>query len=425
MKLNINLRTFEDRYYLILCVLSGSIFFSYSVSSLCAILLVLNSISAPSKKVSTFFKKERVLYFFGMIGLLYSISFFSSSDTSNINLWTQKLLYFLPLLGLGPGYTTLSRTRLNILFKLTILSVLLFFAYSVYFQTSLAIAYSNNTQFIPLLKDILSRIQNARLNTGLVHVAYVSNFAGVLALLVWKKGLFKSIGLKILLSLLFCLFLVLLQARTNIISFILACLLFIPFLLAKEKSYKQAGVKLSLVLIIGAIIFVSIPENIKSRFAQLANYEFEYQNSSESFNSVNTRAALWSIALELINEKPILGQGLGDAQTVYHEKFKEKNFTHGLNKKFNCHNQYLETILSLGLVGLIALIAPLLFLARILFLKRKILELVILLYFIGSIAAESMLERHWGLMFLNFHLLLIVLSYRLHHKEEAIKESEK
>lgn len=70
---------------------------------------------------------------------------------------------------------------------------------------------------------------------------------------------------------------------------------------------------------------------------------------SSDYSSVNGRLELWNAALNMFFENPILGQGLG-SYNVY-------NYNQGTGQLQFAHNQYLQFLPEVGIVGSVVLVA--------------------------------------------------------------------
>ena len=79
-------------------------------------------------------------------------------------------------------------------------------------------------------------------------------------------------------------------------------------------------------------------------------------NATKKTNSSSgARQAIWGVALNLIKDKPILGYGTGDGKQVLLDAYKERGLNTLYEKKYNTHNQFLQTGLSLGVIGFLFL----------------------------------------------------------------------
>lgn len=138
----------------------------------------------------------------------------------------------------------------------------------------------------------------------------------------------------------------------------------------------------------------------------------------------DVRFSLWENAVIVWKEKLIFGQGIGDSKDRLLEVHKERNIEDAVKKKYNCHNQFLETATQTGLVGL----AILLLVFAIPFYqsikkKQELLFLFLMICFINFMF-ESMLQRLAGVVFFAFwYSFLWFVYYRDEDKEETTSSS--
>lgn len=172
-------------------------------------------------------------------------------------------------------------------------------------------------------------------------------------------------------------------------------------------------------LIIGSVIITKSFPKILNRFKGTTDLSFQYNNKNvenhfneeydqSKWNGTSTRAAIWSSAFEIWRTKPILGTGLGDRNVSLMKKYEENQFWYGLATQKNTHNQYLDVLLSMGIVGLILFVVVLFIYPIQLFLKQK-QGFSIGVYALLAICfiTENMLDRYQGLVFIGFILPLV------------------
>jgi O-antigen ligase len=101
----------------------------------------------------------------------------------------------------------------------------------------------------------------------------------------------------------------------------------------------------------------------------------------------------------------LLGVGIGDEQATLQKEFQSNGFTYAADHQLNCHNQFLQTWLGTGILGLLVLIAlvslPFLF-------QPSVFSLGFCTLLIFNFMVESLLERQIGLFFFTFFYLLLL-----------------
>jgi len=201
-------------------------------------------------------------------------------------------------------------------------------------------------------------------------------------------------------------FMLLLQARINLIALFMVIVLAALFLAWKRKAYLWLA--LPLVPVLGLTLFLSFAsEEMQSRYFQFP--DFSYDISGENFNSATYRLAEWKCAGDVIGEHFWLGTGIGDSQQALLDSYRDNEFWQGLEKRYNAHNQYIETSLAGGIIGLALMLIMLFYYCYRAFRQMDYLALSGLIFLLICLLTESMFERMWGVLFfaMIFPLLLM------------------
>lgn len=219
-------------------------------------------------------------------------------------------------------------------------------------------------------------------------------------------------------SLLFLsIFLVLLSSK----SLIFLGALLLSFSLLKHLPFSWPKKILSLaVVFIGLISFISqtpIADRFKDVFSSklelIQQDSFTYRSD---FDGLNMRLTFWRFALEILEEDEawIFGVGPGDSQARLVEKYK----THGIYlgnpnlgdigyQKTNTHNQFVETSLKSGIIGLLVLVTLFILVLIKSQQSKNILLFCFGLIFIWLMFSESVFERQKGLSLFCAGILLL------------------
>lgn len=243
----------------------------------------------------------------------------------------------------------------------------------------------------------------------LMHPGYISTYIGFALLicihLILKKETKKRLLLFTTLAFLFFT-LIMLQGRINILAFFAVVGVGALVLAIQQKAYKWLMLPLVPVVFMAVFIVFASAETRKRYFEMP---DMSYDISGDEFNSATYRLAEWLCASDVIEEYPIIGTGLGDNHEALMTAYKKRKFWSGLEHRFNAHNQYLETTIATGFIGLGLLLALLLGYALIAFRQKNYLVLSCLLFFALSMLTESMLERVWAVnLFAIFFSIMLV-----------------
>jgi O-antigen ligase len=183
----------------------------------------------------------------------------------------------------------------------------------------------------------------------------------------------------------------------------------------KEKKYLE-GVTLILSLLLGVfMIFKFFPKTF-NRFKELAYTQFDYKSmgkeshynmevTKDQWNGANFRMAAWRCGWELFLSSPLKGVDIGDKKDVLMDKYREKDFQFALQTQKNVHNNYLDILYSMGLIGLSCFLAgwvilPLIYARR----KRDGLSTLIILTFAIAWVTEIYFDRSLGGMLTGFFI---------------------
>ncbi len=238
-----------------------------------------------------------------------------------------------------------------------------------------------------------------------MHPGYFSTYIGIAIFTsIWLlKQVKRKWGLYFLIAFFFVM-MVLLQGRINLMALFIVFISGALYYAFKKKAYLWLVAPLLPVLLFAAFVFFG-PEKLKERYLQFP--DFSYDISGRDFNSATFRLAEWSCAMDVIAEHPWLGTGIGDHRTALLEAYRARGFWVGLERKYNAHNQYIETWLMLGVVGVGLLLALLLHYATLAWKEKRFLIFACLLFFSISMLTESMLERAWAIVLFNVFFPLL------------------
>ena len=201
-----------------------------------------------------------------------------------------------------------------------------------------------------------------------------------------------------LLSFWFFLFILLLASRMTILatSFILG-VAFLGWMFFHKKLWQGIGISLIAILLLGFSL-KQLP-GLKKR-TNVTIQRIENQNQKKGVSDV--RVNIWNAAMIAIKRYPIIGTGTGDTQDELVKIYIEEKYERGVKSKFNPHNQYLQTTVTLGVFGGLLLLIYLLLPFRMAFQQKDYLYLLFLALIILSLLTESIFQRQHGTLFFGF-----------------------
>ena len=337
------------------------------------------------------------------------IYLFSLIRVEDFKLASKFIVRSLPLFLLSfafLNYGKFSLGNLKLIFKLFITTLVLLLSFlHIYFIEDII-----NPECTPWM------IRNEIELFTKIHGTYLSMWTGMgVLLLIWyfaksKKRVLTSLIITIVL-IYFLYWQFLLGARMPFFATIIAVFYGITLLLR---------IPLKIVLgfaFIGSIFFTFLmKDKIQAKVQELQNYENaipegKYEITNILISNENVRSVIYHCALQNIKERPILGYGIGQ-DNIELQKCYDSEFSHtDLFKvfSFNSHSQYLQLLLSAGLIGLVLFLISIGIWIRIssesseLYLPFLILALLCFMF-------ENILNRHDGIIFFSFFNSILLLS---------------
>ena len=211
-----------------------------------------------------------------------------------------------------------------------------------------------------------------------------------------------------------------LAGRSMMIMLYLSVFIFVIYYGLKKKKYLESAAIILSIAIGGFLGFKFFPDTF-NRFKDIIYTKFQYdsqateshysnETTADQWNGANFRLAAWQCGWELFKQYPIAGTGLGDKKAKLLEKYKEKNFIIGLRTKRNVHNNYLDLLLSNGIIGLaLFLIAWYILPIREMILTRDYLSLLMMTTFFVAMITEVYLDRSFGGMMFGYFVPLLLI----------------
>jgi len=397
----------DDRTILLFAIVLFSLPFGSKITNhLLGVILIHSVIFAGGKELLHVFK-SKFFWAFASFFLLYALSLNWTSNMGHgmSQLETKFGFFVLPLLVFWNKASIQIKENRTFLLQSFVMGnmVCLIAALMIASRNALLLDswyyLNHNGVEIPLFTYV-------KFSEPFMHPGYLATHFGLAILILLFSMIHRGFRIGKILSITILLIgMLLLQGRINLIA-----LIAVIGILSIHKSI-QLNKKKWLVLPAIPVFFFFLllafgSEKIKERYLQFP--DFSYDISGTDFNSATYRLAEWSCALDVIKVNPILGTGIGDNNTELWEQYQRRGFHVGFERKFNAHNQYLETNLSIGLVGLIVL----LILLGTLFIRgienKNELLIYSLLFFSFCLVTESMFERAWANIL--FALIFPILS---------------
>ena len=418
--------------------------------ALCA--LFLNWIfTTKFKKVIQSISSNSFFLAFIIFYILYALSFFWSENQSFAiaDLVLKIPILILPLIMLS--HEPLSIKEINKLLLAFSLSVIVLNCYCFF---DALFNYLNTRNINEFFYGSL---------TVNMHTAYQATFTSfsifILVYIYLNKEYSHNWIFSFLIALQF-LFLFLLSSRMQMLCLSVVTPIFLIFhYYLKQKIY--LGFSYTILAFVVSYFLVSTPSVLNNRYKQTVSHISSIGNDSQNSDP---RKFIWKKAIDVIKYNWLFGVGVGDAKDVLvssyskesskpitdhavdstinilkanskhlntqvkkltsdHTKLKKESeniliqqinkYRFFAKKKYNFHNQYLQTFATVGCFGLIILIYLLSHLFIVSIIKKDFIVSAFLFLIAMSFLTESMLERQAGVVFFTFFYLLLVMRFSL------------
>jgi O-antigen ligase len=193
----------------------------------------------------------------------------------------------------------------------------------------------------------------------------------------------------------------LLSARIAILCLIL--LVPLQLLFTKKISIKNI---LMLLGVFGISFLFAIQNPV------VKNRIFKVTKEGNFYSGTSLRSTIWESAYYISKENIIWGLGEKKADILLVEEFKDRDLTIPAKYRYHSHNQYLQTLVQYGIIGLLVLLGALFWPMVLAVRKLNYLGLLWLLLFSISAVTESVFTRQWGIFSFAFFSSLLMLNDR-------------
>jgi len=203
----------------------------------------------------------------------------------------------------------------------------------------------------------------------------------------------------------------LLASRAGFIAFAAVFLGVSIFFMFKTQKFL---VSLGIITTGFILIIVFMSPKLKKNFQEVI---YQIENQQELTSDSDIRLWLWKSGIEVYKENYLWGVGTGDTKHEMKSKYHQYNLSIAEEKGYNLHNQYLESALKLGIVGLLLLVFWLMSTLIYAITTKDFLLFFLMLIVSVHFIFESMMNRIAGVsFFIFFYVLLLAKNYT--HDEE-------
>jgi O-antigen ligase len=211
------------------------------------------------------------------------------------------------------------------------------------------------------------------------------------------------------------------------ILFLLMYLIYLTFSRVREVLSKRMFVGFTIAVFITLFCIVRFTPDVGDQLVNSVDYLIEYVDDPEEFikskqtsiGGSETRLILWTAAFYVYLENPF-GVGTANVDDYMTDMLYRIGQPHMAVKKLNPHNQYLQTAVEIGSVGLLILCSIIFYGCYYAIKKKNWILLFVILNLAFNCLFESMLQRQSGIVFYTFWICLLA-PVKLNPKNELVK----
>ncbi len=359
--------------------------------SLAILLAILSSfIFIPFHLIVQNIKENKLLLLFSASYLLYVVAM---AHTSNISFGLRDLEYKLSILIL-PILVAINGKLKRIDFQFIKLAFIV--------SSILAAIVS---MVIGLVENSFTTIPTYIGLSALLHPTYFSIYLNLGLVIILEtakkhKSNQKYLMIGVLVVIFYTVFTLLLNSKIGIlINLLILLIYFIKWI--KGLSRKTAFAALiAFIFTIAAVFMMS--SNKESRFIT-ATDSLKAKNISKDTNeSTKLRILVWKEAVDIFSRNFWIGVGTGDTKDELVKNYERNGISYAFTNRLNCHNQFLEWLITFGLLGtsifLFSLIYPLILSLN----SNNSLYIWFIVIIVAVFMVESFLEKEAGVVFFAF-----------------------
>jgi O-antigen ligase len=369
------------------------------------VILFLNWIAEGNFKEKFLFLKSKFLLLFISYYLLYLIGMIW---TNNSNSGWFDLRIKLPIL----AFPLIASRLRDIIDTKKMPKILYSFVAGCFFATVICLSHACYMWFI--------YNENHYTYTKLsvvLHPSYMSMYI-LLSVVILLYGFFKNTWQNnkrifvMILIIWFWFFIILLQSKAGILIASFMFLVFAIILFVVYKKYLQIIIPFLVIAgsyyCVNHFVFASGNSRIESAKNSILNAKID----TSTVESNQARILVWKASGEIIKSNFLYGVGTGDIKDELDKMYIKMNMTGIFEEHLNAHNQYLQSALGLGILGIINII--LIFLLPFIYsIKEKNYLYAFFLIIVGlNLFVESMFETQAGVMFYAFFNILFFIGVK-------------
>ena len=322
-----------------------------------------------------------------LVSMLYTVN---QADGWGMILRRLPLLLF-ALCPLAADFGYLTRGRVRVLMWI--------------FTLSLAVKFI--IRFIIMLSESHKFVFAASFDP--VHHTYIAMYLMFVMGFLYSEWLNHRKEMSRMVLLLFCLvvlimlaYLVMVLSRTGIAGLVVMVFAIIAYHIFGLKEVRRGLLMLAAVAVLGTGVYFLLPDGSR-RLTQT------FEEMSEGDTS-DARYLIFGSSLKGISQSLPWGVGIGDKNDVLAKLYEETGEDYAIQAQYNSHNIYLDAMLTMGIPGLLLLLAALAVPTVMAWRRRDFILMSLIFSFAFSGLFEAILNRQMGIMFVGLFWMILLAS---------------
>ena len=205
-------------------------------------------------------------------------------------------------------------------------------------------------------------------------------------------------------------YIVLVLSRAGIAGLVLMVGMVIIHLLFRAKEVKLGLIALAFALTAGIGVFFLLPEGYRR-----LTRTFEEMSVGDTSDA---RYLIFGSSLKAIGQSLPFGVGIGDRNDVLLQIYEEMGDEYYINAQFNSHNIYLDAMVTMGIPGILLLLAVFIVPAVGAYKRHDFITLSLIYSVAFSGLFEALLNRQMGILFFGLFLFIMLANNAKDDKTE-------
>jgi len=171
---------------------------------------------------------------------------------------------------------------------------------------------------------------------------------------------------------------------------------------------KKAGIFTFIVASVALLISILFVPPVQVKFKELIKTQDERETL---INSVSIRKGIYNCSKELMQEHWLFGTGLKNVQNELNACYENYDDPIFLKASFNTHNQYFDSLITVGLIGFLLFLLMIIYPIKGLTQENLIIFFFFKLFILLCFLTENVLARQYGVVFFSFFNALFLRFY--------------